>query len=167
MVEAGVLEESEHVELVNGELVVVNPQGPVHRTLTTIVRRLLEAAYGPGFFVQDHSPVAGTADSIPEPDNAVVRGEPRQFFGRHPGPADVVLVVEHAYSSLALDRTKANIYATVGYGDYWIVDPNNRRVEVRRAPKDGLYTHTDIVDEHATLKLPQSDKTIAVRDLLP
>ncbi|MEO1171201.1 MAG: Uma2 family endonuclease [Myxococcota bacterium] len=77
MVEAGILSADEPIELLEGELVVVHPQGPSHRSLTVRVHRRLESVYGAGFHVQDHSPIAVAPDSLPEPDVALIRGRGR------------------------------------------------------------------------------------------
>lgn len=165
MLDAGVLHDDDRVQLIDGELIVMNPQGPVHATTTVRLRRALEAAFGAGFHVRDHSPVAGTLDSIPEPDIAVVRGEPDAFAARHPGVAEVCLVVEVADSSLRLDRRKASIYAAVGYPAYWIVDVDARRIEVHTAPKDGVYTKTEIIGQEGAVTA--GGQTLTVTSLLP
>ena len=163
MLEIGVLA-GERVELIEGELLVMNAQGPVHATLTVRLRRALEKAFGDEFHVRDHSPVAGTVDSIPEPDVAVVRGAPEDFSTRHPGAAEVPLVVEVSSSSLNLDRRKAGIYASVGYATYWIVDVAARRIEVHTSPKGGVYTKTEIVADDGDVVA--SGRTLRVSSLL-
>jgi Uma2 family endonuclease len=75
------------------------------------------------------------ADSEPEPDFTVARGDKRTYLTRHPGPADVGLVVEVADTSLQRDRDdKARIYARAGIATYWIVNLIDRQVEVRTGP---------------------------------
>lgn len=167
MVEAGVLRPDEHVELIQGELVVVTPKGPSHSSLTTVLHRRLEATFGASFHVRDHSPVEGTVDSIPEPDVAVVRGDPRGFLDRLPGPNDVPLVVEVAHTTLTYDRRKTDVYAAAGYACCWIVDVKGRRVEVRDGLRDGVYTRTAIVGDDGALAVPGSTETVPVVDLLP
>ncbi len=167
MVETGVLREDERVELLEGELVVVTPQGPIHSNLTAKIHRCLEGAYGAGHYLRDHSPVAGTNDSIPEPDVAVVRGDLQSFFARLPGPADVPLVVEVSQSTTGIDRRKADIYAQAGYSAYWLIDVDARRVEVRTAPRDGVYTKTEIVGSDGGVALPGVGTVLPVTELLP
>src|SRR4051812_48680699 len=104
MVEVGILAEGAGVELIHGELLEMGPQGPAHRALTVRISQPLEAAYGAGFHVQDHSPIAIGDDSLPEPDVAVVRGP--LDFERLPTGADAVLVVEFSVTSQRADRRK-------------------------------------------------------------
>jgi Uma2 family endonuclease len=165
MVETGVLHEDERVELIDGELIVMNPQGPVHATSAVRLHRVLETSFGPAFHVRDHSPVIGTVDSIPEPDVAVVHGELEAFAQRHPGPADVALIVEVSDSSLRLDRRKADVYATAGYAMYWIVDVIARRIEVHTEPKGGVYTKTEVVGDDGTVRA--GERTLRVVEMLP
>ena len=165
LVEIGVLREDERVELIDGELIVMNAQGPIHASLTVILRGALEAAFGPGHHVRDHSPVIGTVDSIPEPDIAVVVGNVRAFLSRTPGPKEVPLVVEVSWSSLRLDHRKAHIYAAAGYATYWIVDVEARRIEVHTAPKGGVYTKSEIIGDDGEVRA--GERAIKVADLLP
>ncbi|HKF69223.1 MAG TPA: Uma2 family endonuclease, partial [Vicinamibacterales bacterium] len=47
------------------------------------------------------------------------------YRSRRPGPADVLLLIEIADSSLDYDRdVKAPIYAKAGIPEYWLVDLN-------------------------------------------
>lgn len=168
MVEVGLLAEDEPVELLEGELVLVTPQGPIHSALTVRIRRLLEQLYGSGFHLRDHSPVRGLPDSLPEPDLAVVRGEPDDYFEALPGSEDVPLIVEVAVTSGATDRRKARIYAAAGYETYWMLDVATRRLEVRTGPTAaGDHTSTQLLDEDAEARVPGTSRTLAIRQLLP
>ena len=77
------------------------------------------------------------ADSAPEPDIAIVRGTPQDYWHQHPATAE--LVIEVAVTSAELDREMAAIYAEAGVKEYWIVLPARREVEIRRTPQDGVY----------------------------
>jgi Uma2 family endonuclease len=78
-------------------------------------------------------------NSAPEPDLIWVRR--RNYSQKHPEPADVLLLVEVAESSLAEDRgEKRELYAEAGVADYWIVNLLNRSIEVYRASAGSTYT---------------------------
>ena len=77
------------------------------------------------------------ADSVPEPDVAVIRGARADYRDRHPTVAE--LVVEIAVTTLASDREKAALYAEAGVGEYWIVSAEAGQVEVYRRPEAGVY----------------------------
>lgn len=167
LVELGLLHD-EHVELIEGELVVVPPQGPIHSDLTVVIREILADAYGRAFHVRDHSSITAGRDSLPEPDLAVVRGRPGAAFKtRLPGAADTVLVVEISHTTRAHDRRKADVYAAAGFETYWLIDVDARRIEVRTRPKGIEYSKTEIVGDDATLQLPATNATVTAAQLLP
>jgi Uma2 family endonuclease len=124
----------ERLELLDGALVVREPQGSSHAAIAAHVGQVLAAAFGPGWHARLHSPLALGDDSEPEPDVAIVMGGPRDHVAAH--PATAALVVEVADSSLRLDRRlKAELYARAGLPDYWIVNLAEGLVEVHRDPQ--------------------------------
>jgi Uma2 family endonuclease len=74
------------------------------------------------------------ADSEPEPDVCIARGDQRSYLQHHPGPAEIGLVIEVSESTLPDDRQKARIYARAGIPIYWIVNLVDGQVEVYTAP---------------------------------
>src|SRR5262249_40195189 len=100
----------ERLELLDGLLVVREPQGSRHASITGHIAQVLATAFGAGWHARLHSPLALDDDSEPEPDVAIVQGAPLDYFGAH--PATAALVVEVADSSLRLDRRlKGGLYA--------------------------------------------------------
>jgi Uma2 family endonuclease len=167
MVEAGILGEDEPVELLAGELVIVSPQAPPHAALISEIEHLLRRAYADAH-VRVQCPLAASADSLPEPDLAVVRGRPRDYLRRHPGGADVVLVVEVAFTSQALDRAKAPIYAAAGVPVYWLLDCLQDRLEVRTEPQAAEgYRVVRLYGPEDEVPLPASGGLVRVAELLP
>jgi Uma2 family endonuclease len=133
LIEVGLLREDDPIELVEGRLVVAEPQHDPHARAVELGTDALRLAFGRGWRVRVQLPLALGRDSAPEPDVVVLRGTPRDAPTGHPTTAD--LVVEVAESSLALDRgPKARIYARAGIADYWIVNLVDRVVEVHREP---------------------------------
>jgi Uma2 family endonuclease len=123
--------ESPRTELLRGLVLRKTPKSPLHCFVVEKLREILESQIPPGFAVFQYGPLT-LADSEPEPDLSIVRGSPADFRRAHPTTA--VLVVEVAVSSLSIDRLKALIYAEAGVKEYWIVCPEERRVEVYRQP---------------------------------
>ena len=133
MVDRGLLDSDDKVELLDGLLVVKEPQGDLHASAMAAAHRLLERAFGPRFHVRVGSPVALDDYSEPEPDLAVVPGEPWDYKKGH--PAKPVLAVEIAVSSRAKDRLiKGGLYSRAGIADYWVVNLVEEVVEVYRQP---------------------------------
>ena len=134
IIRAGILTEDDPVELLEGWLVTKMPKNPKHRVVTRLIRQALENLVAPGWYVDTQEPLT-TADSEPEPDVMVVRGETRRYLDRHPGPQDVPLVIEVADSSLQRDRTlKKRLYAAAGILVYWIVNLIDNQIEVYTDP---------------------------------
>ena len=131
MIEAGILDEDEHVQLIDGFLVAMTPQGEPHAQVIQRLSRLLVRSVGEGLVVRPQLPLT-LGDSEPEPDLAVVR-EADLSRDRHPGAA--LLVVEVPADSLRVDRgAKAVLYARAGIPEYWIVSHEDSTVEVLRDP---------------------------------
>src|SRR5438128_2201088 len=103
MIQAGILTADDPVELLEGWLVYKMPKNPPHRISVRLTQRALEAVVPAGWYVDAQEPIT-LADSEPEPDVMIVRGDTRQYRNRHPGAADVALVVEVADTTLERDR---------------------------------------------------------------
>src|SRR5207302_1740021 len=98
-----------------------------------LVQPVLLAAFPAGWWVRGQLPLHVDEYNDPLPDFAVVPGSPRDYHGRHPTTA--ALVVEVADTTLATDTTeKAERYATAGVAEYWVLDLNGRRLLVFRDP---------------------------------
>jgi Uma2 family endonuclease len=134
LVDLGVLRPDEPLELLDGELLVREPQSSRHLTAVALAARALEAAFGPGWTVRQRGPIARDERSVPEPDVAVVPRELRDHRDQH--PARPVLAVEVADAATReLDRgRKAGLYARAELPEYWVVDLAGRVVEVHREP---------------------------------
>jgi Uma2 family endonuclease len=174
LIDKGVFAPGERLELIDGLLLVAEPQSAYHFTTVRLVALALTRAFGEGWDVRAEGPIALDDDSEPEPDIAVVRGSLRDYLTAH--PADPVLVVEVALTSLAFDRRrKASLYARAGRPEYWIVNLVDRVLEVRReparsapAPYGWHYRSVEVLgpgDTASPLAAPAA--RIAVADLLP
>lgn len=166
LVATGVIREDEPVELLDGELIPMSPQGNDHRYVKLLLQEAIRQAYGAAAIVVSQDPIDAGHDSLPEPDVSVLRPPMRRYREEIRGD-DALLVVEVAVTSQALDRKKARIYARAGVPRYWLVDVPARRVEVYQSLAEGGYALTALVGEDGQLELPELDAHLAVRDLLP
>jgi Uma2 family endonuclease len=171
LIDIGFFDGDNKVELIEGRMIVAEPQNTPHATACELASDALRAAFGPGWRVRMGLPMAMDPDSEPEPDVSVLRGAPRDSLGDHPPTA--ALVVEIADWSLRLDRVvKARVYAAAGIADYWIVNLRDRVVEVYceplRGPRRAGYAATHVAHPGETLvPLAAPGARIAVDDLLP
>ena len=137
MAEAGILGEDERVELIEGEIVWMSPIGPSHAWCVNAVSDRF-AALRDRVIVAVQNPIRLDDHEEPQPDVALIRRD--AIRGHHPRPADIVLVVEVAVSSLAVDRdVKGPMYARAGIPDYWIFDLDADRLLVLREPTPDGY----------------------------
>jgi Uma2 family endonuclease len=172
LIDVGVLHEDDPIELLEGCLVVAEPHHTPHATSIDLVGEALRQAFGVGWRVRVQLPLGLRADSEPEPDVAVVRGDARDFLADH--PATAALVVEIADASLELDRQlKARIYARAGITDYWIVNLIDRVVEVHRDPvvagrRGSRYRDVTVMAaSERIVPLAAPFSSILIADLLP
>lgn len=140
LVEAGKFE-GEHVELLEGMLVRMAPQGDMHWSLVSrLGTRLavrLAVRHGERFTVGQQGPIAASDLSEPEPDVVVIDDSKKQP-GRHPGTSP--LIVEVAVTSQIRDlQHKPLIYARADVTEYWVIDLKARRTVVHRTPTDEGY----------------------------
>ena len=134
MLQVGILEEGDRLELLEGILVAKMTKNPPHRISTKLIREALENITPDGWYVDSQEPIT-LVDSEPEPDVVIIRGKTTDYRDRHPVAADVVLVIEVADSTLERDRTsKQRIYARAGIAIYWILNLRDRQLEVYTEP---------------------------------
>jgi Uma2 family endonuclease len=174
MLRSGILHTEDRVELLEGWLVDKMTKHPPHRVATRLTRGVLEKLVPAGWYVDSQEPVT-TIDSEPEPDVCVVRGAPRDYVDRHPGPRDVGMLVEVADESLLRDRgIKKRLYARAQIACYWIVNLLDRQVEVYTKPRvsrdQADYRQRDVygADDQVPLVLDGTEVSqVNVWDLLP
>jgi len=169
LVDQGILEENDRVELLEGVVVAMAPENVWHANGVRWVARALTTAVGTRAYVnQQHCFIAG-AFSVPEPDVAVLPGVMEDYLTHHPSQAH--LVVEVSDSSLSQDRlTKAGIYAAAGIPEYWIVSRRGEHVQVSTAPieSERRYAMVRIARRGETISLSAlPDVSVRVDDLLP
>ncbi|MCI0376115.1 MAG: Uma2 family endonuclease [Gemmataceae bacterium] len=129
MIDTGILSENDNVELLEGWIVPKMPRKPPHDGVIQMTSKALGQRLPSGWEIRIQSAIT-TADSEPEPDIGVVRGDERTYLHRHPQPQDVGLLVEVAETSLTQDRQeKGRIYARAGIAHYWIINLVDNQVE--------------------------------------
>jgi Uma2 family endonuclease len=167
MAAAGFFAPEERVELIDGIIYNKMPQSSFHATSVQLAQERLRALFATGHTIRVQMPLALGPDSQPEPDVAVVAGNPRDFSRCHPTTA--VLVVEVADASLVHDRQrKAPLYARAGIPEYWLLILPQKSLDLYRAPTPTGYTVRQRLGRADQITPLDSDgPAIAVADLLP
>jgi len=168
MAEIGIFDEDSRVELIDGVIYDMPPIGPGHASSFERIADLFRALFGGSASVRHQNPVRLGIRSEPEPDIAIVIRRADYYSAGHPTPADVLLMVEIADSSLAHDRnTKSSAYASAGIREYWIVDLVHSELIVYRDPSRGEYRSMQrLTRDDTVMPVAFVDIKIAVADLL-
>lgn len=146
MVKLGAFEHVDRkIELLRGELIEMNPAGPVHDDYIAYLNTWSAKQIDPD---KTHLTAKTGLDlpevqSRPEPDLFWV--EAKRYREHHPRADDVQLAIEVADSSLSKDlQIKRRLYAEVKIVEYWIVDCQSNCIHVFRDP-DGVDYQTHFV----------------------
>lgn len=140
MIHAGVLTKDHRVELINGEIVEMSPIGPLHASIVSRLIRLFTQRVGDRAIVNVQNPIRADEQSEPQPDVVLVKYRDDFYRDAHPTPADTLLVIEVADSTLDADRRiKIPLYAQSGVPEVWIVNVLDECIEIYRQPARGDY----------------------------
>jgi Uma2 family endonuclease len=139
MTEAGVFQEDERLELVDGEIVVM-PRISIQHAACVRKLNLLLRSVGDRAFVDVQNPLGISEDNDFYPDVVLVKPRADNYASEVPGASDALLVIEVADTTLRFDRSiKKPRYAAAGVPELWIVDLEGSRVWVHRKPLEGDY----------------------------
>lgn len=169
MGEAGILNEDDRIELIDGELIQMASIGARHAGTVTLLIELLMPRVHRRAVVWPQNPVTLPPRSEPQPDVMLLRPRADRYLKSLPKAADTLLLIEVSDTSVQFDRkVKQRIYARDGIPEYWIVDIESRCVEVYRSPKGERYAEKQIMAIGSTvspLLLPQV--SIDVAEIFP
>lgn len=165
MVEAGLFADRA-IELLNGLIIEMPPEGPNHADSSTRLMTQLWSAANGRYQVRAAKPISlPLIASEPEPDLALVRD--RSYREAHPYPDDIFLVIEFSQSSLEKDtEDKRLVYAQAGIADYWVVNLRDRSVILYRDPSEGDYQWSQTIHRGTVAPLAFPDVAININRLL-
>jgi Uma2 family endonuclease len=164
---AGILRDDDRVELIDGEVLAMSPIGPPHNGTVNRLNRLFSRRAGTAI-VQVGGAVRLDDYSEPQPDLVLLKARGDFYASALPAPADILLAIEVAHSSLAYDRgIKADLYARRNVAEYWIVDLVHGAVIRHADPVGGRYRRVAAVPDDtpfAPALLP--DCVVTTRDII-
>ena len=168
MSEAGIFAEDDRVELIDGEIVEMTPIGVRHAACVRRLNRLFSGRLGERAIVDVQNPIRVREQSEPQPDVALLRPRPDLYAPSHPGPGDILLLVEVAETSAHLERAvKVPLYARAGIQEVWLVDLAGEVIEVYRRPLPERYQELQRVGRGQQLSSQAfPDLSLAVDDIL-
>jgi Uma2 family endonuclease len=169
MIETGILDEDDRVELLEGQIIEMRPQIPLTAATTQRSTNYLSNLLTGLAYIRMQLPITLRPNSEPEPDIAVVRIVYNEYCDHHPTPDEIFLVVEVANTTLRKDRgQKVRDYANANIPESWILDVNERRVYVFRNPGNKGYQEEIILNESAIFSMVAFPEiAVAVGELFP
>ncbi|HEX8285761.1 MAG TPA: Uma2 family endonuclease [Pyrinomonadaceae bacterium] len=144
MGEAGIFPPDARLELIEGEIFEMSPIGSPHAACVTFITYVLNLL-GRSFQVRVQNPVRLNDFSEPQPDISLLHWRDDFYRDAHPTPADVLLVVEVADTTLIADRKiKLPLYAHAGIAEAWLVNIPEEQVEIYSDPAGGAYQRAEV-----------------------
>lgn len=167
IVASGILE-GRHVELLNGDIVEMAPEGEPHAYSSDEAGEYLTYLLGRRAKVRQAKPITlPKGASEPEPDIAVVQRLGRDYREHHPYPDNIFWLIEYSESSLRKDlEIKPQVYADAGIQEYWVVNLKEMNLIVFRHPGDDGYATHKVLTEGAIAPLSFPDIQVEVNRLL-
>ena len=142
MADVGILSENDRVELLDGDIITMPPIGDWHAASVDRLNNVLAPLQQGRAIVRVQNPTRLNDISEPLPDVMLLRWRDDFYGGGHPGPADVLLLIEVSDSSIDYDRSdKLSAYARAGIREVWIVNREDQRIEAYTDPIDGDYAN--------------------------
>ncbi|HEX7999449.1 MAG TPA: Uma2 family endonuclease [Pyrinomonadaceae bacterium] len=143
MGEAGIFCPDDRLELLEGEIYEMSPIGSRHAACVKFLSNLLNRQLGDKLIVSTQDPIRLNDFSEPQPDVALLRWRDDFYRDAHPTPADVLLVIEVADTTVESDRRyKLPLYAKAGINEAWLVNLPDERIELYAEPANGAYQLT-------------------------
>lgn len=166
MGEAGILGPGLRTELIDGEVIEMPPIGHPHAGTVDLLANRLGGVVSKRALLRVQGPIWLDDYSEPLADIALLRPRADYYRSAHPGPADVLLVIEVADSSLSYDReVKLPRYALAAVPEVWLVDLSGRRLLIHRRPEGGRWSDVETVADLAAVPVPLADGQPALIDL--
>ena len=167
MIAAGILDEENKVELINGELIYTSPIGPSHSGVTNRLNHLLQELLKGAAIIAVQNPITLAPFSEPEPDLAILKTREDFYSKAHPTPEDIFLLIEVADFTLEKDRTvKAPLYAKAGVPFYWIVNLPELQLEAYSQPAKEKYKLRQIYLLDEKVEIPPFGIEVEVAKLI-
>jgi len=167
MGEAGVLPDDSRVELIDGEVLEMSPIGKRHAGSVNRLHRLLNRNAGDLAIVTVQSPISIDDFSEPQPDLMLLKPRADFYSNSHPTPAEVLVIIEVADTSLEYDRVRLPLYARAEIPEAWLVVLTKDFIELHSEPKNGKYQKIQRLKRGKTLASSTiSELKLKVDDIL-
>ena len=168
MVASGALGPDDPVELVAGLLIYKMPQDAPHTIATLNLSRWLDRRCGETHTVRGQMPIHLRGSNRPEPDIAVVPGEPDDYPEQPTGEQTMLAVEVADRASERVLRLKVDAYGRGGVTELWVLDVKRRKLTVYREPGEGGYGSVVTLEPHESVSpLFLPEHMLRVSEVLP
>ncbi len=132
MIAAGILD-SRRVELLQGEIVEMPPEGEPHTYFSDRLSKWLQRQLGERAQVRENHPIILPNNSQPEPDLAIVQPLDTVYLTHHPYPENIFWLIEYSNTTLTKDLgLKRDVYSEAGIQEYWVVNLKDLQLTIFR-----------------------------------
>ncbi len=167
MIEVGLLA-GRHVELLNGEIIEMPPEGEPHAFYSTESSDYLKALLGDRVTIRQGKPITLIdSNSEPEPDIAIVQPLGREYLQHHPYPENIFWLIEFSQTTLVKDlEAKRKTYAAALIQEYWVVDLKNKQLKVFRDPVNDDYSFEETLTSGEIFPIAFPNLAISIQRLI-
>ncbi len=152
--EAGIFDENDRVELLDGEIIVMSPIGTQHAGIVMRLTSVLPSKLGTRALIDPQNPTVVDEFSEPQPDIMLLKPREDFYTSKHPGPEDILLLIEVSDTTLSYDRgRKLRKYAECEVSEVWIVNLKQKTIEQFRAPSGSAYYYSRIYQRGEAIEI--------------
>ena len=168
MGEVGLLNEDSRVELIDGEIIEMAPIGSLHGGEVKYFNNKFVSLLHGKVIVSVQDPIVLNDYSEPQPDIALLRWRNDFYRKSNPGVEDILLIIEVSDSTVSNDReVKIPLYAKNGIPEVWLLDIQQRQLEIYREPINGVYQQRDCRRTGQIAPILYPDAVIDLAELFP
>ncbi len=169
MIEHGILNKYNRVELLNGVLIEKMSKDPKHAALNDSIGNWFRERLSDRAYIRLQNPIVLNDFSEPEPDVVLAKPPRETYFERHPNAQDIFLILEISDTTVSYDRNaKAEAYSKAGIAQYLLLNLQNQTIEDYREPStDGYQSKQTYKAEQNFRLLAFPEIEINVGELLP
>ncbi|ACB49703.1 unknown [Crocosphaera subtropica ATCC 51142] len=162
MAETGILTPEDRVELIKGEIIAMSPIGRKHAATVNRLNQLLCQKFYNKVIVSVQNSIRLDNYSEPQPDIVLLKPRSDFYESKIPEPEDIYLLIEVADSTIKYDQdVKLPLYAESKISEVWIVNLNNKTLEVYRQPQNKTYVEQKKnVQSISPIAFPETTLTI-------
>jgi Uma2 family endonuclease len=142
MVDAGILQEDDRVELLSGEIYHIPALEPAQAATVMRLNHLFHRLIGDHGIISIDNPIQLDEYNEPQPHFTILRWQDDFYAKQLPTPPNILLLIEMATTTV---NAKLSLYAGAGIPELWIVNCKERMIAQYTQPDGDLYANRQLV----------------------